>query len=694
MFGLLVFVLQVISSDLLQAMLNLLLWLQVSRNFTLTTRRDAYFALMVSLTLIVLSAAEARSGAFLFVMVAYGLMALGVLVYCHQQRGFDDELQQGAQVRTSGSSWSLSLRHLAALTGCVFLIALFWYLLVPRPAAINFGAVATSGGNKYSRSDWEREARKDLGKSTASDRDAERRHKSADSDSDTGLTKDADKSKSKENGSRSPSNDELDITRSSQGVGAQKTAQAAQYANRIVLYVQADRSLYLRTRTYDHFQNNRWSDTNNRTRKLLPEHGNFNLPSPDDGEKVEYVVQVVSTIDANLPLSAHPNSLRAPAEVIAQGPDGVVYLSTRIQPGFRYSAISLLANNSVRPVARDVPSDRSPYLQLPDGFSPRIGELAQQVNAAAKSPFDKAVALESHLRSAYAYSFETIFTSQNVTPLEDFLFVTRRGHCEFFASAMAMMLREIGIPSRVVHGYLSHSFNPLTGFYEVRTFDGHAWVEAYIDGVGWMTFEPTAAYPMPQRQMQTGSTLTDLKTYTGKLAKQEILQGKIGLIQSISELFRRLSEAWYLLLFYLQTCLETAYGWIILYSVPIIATISGLTLAAFVGYRQRVQLLWLWAKVVVRSTSARDIPLAAFQQLERVARTRELGRASSETIEEYLGRLENIYGELHQELRVLRRAFNAARYDSKKLNQAEVDILTNAFHAIGVAVTSRQVNRS
>src|SRR5207249_2858881 len=89
--------------------------------------------------------------------------------------------------------------------------------------------------------------------------------------------------------------------------------------------------------------------------------------------------------------------------------------------GFRYGASSLLPEDQPRPVARDAPGDRSLYLQLPEGFSSRIGELAERVGASAASPLGKAVALETHLRSAYAYSFETVFTSQGVTPLEAFL---------------------------------------------------------------------------------------------------------------------------------------------------------------------------------------------------------------------------------------------------------------------------------
>ncbi len=455
------------------------------------------------------------------------------------------------------------------------------------------------------------------------------------------------------------------------------------------MYVQSDRPLYLRGRSFDRFEKDRWSRTDTGTRKLVPEDdGKFRLSSSGEGVKVEYLAHIVSLAGAALPLSAHAVTLAAPASVIAAARDGAVFLPAPVEPGFRYAASSLLPEDQPRPVARDAPGDQSPYLRLPDGFSSRIGELAERVAASAASPLGKAVALETHLRSAYAYSFETVFTSQGVTPLEAFLFDTRRGHCEFFASAMAVMLRAIGIPSRVVHGYLAHNFNPVTGFHEVRAFDGHAWVEAHIDGVGWMTFEPTAAYPIPQREQQTGTTLFDLKTYTERLSLQEALQGKTSITATVAALFRHLAEAWHALVFQLRVWFDALAGWIGAHSLPIAAALMAVAAGGVLAYRQRVRLLWLWARVVLSATPRAKVPIAAFRQLERVAGARNLGRLEGETVEEYLDRLEMAYVELHAELHRVARAFNASRYGGETASSAEADGVLRAFHAIGMRVTA------
>ncbi len=129
------------------------------------------------------------------------------------------------------------------------------------------------------------------------------------------------------------------------------------------------------------------------------------------------------------------------------------------------------------------------YLQLP-GVDPRIPQLASQITAASSSNYDKAVALERYLQSHYGYTLQ-LPKSPVKDPLANFLFERKQGHCEYFASSMAVMLRTLHIPSRVVNGFRSDEFNDVTGNYVVRARNAHAWVEAYFPGYGWITFDPT-----------------------------------------------------------------------------------------------------------------------------------------------------------------------------------------------------------
>lgn len=130
------------------------------------------------------------------------------------------------------------------------------------------------------------------------------------------------------------------------------------------------------------------------------------------------------------------------------------------------------------------------YLQLPARLDRRIPELAREITKNSATPFDKAQRIESYLRGGYAYTLK-LTGKPGQDPLAHFLFETRAGHCEYFASAMAIMLRTLGIPSREVNGFLPGEYNDLAGDYIVRASDAHSWVEVYFPGEGWHVFDPT-----------------------------------------------------------------------------------------------------------------------------------------------------------------------------------------------------------
>jgi hypothetical protein len=132
------------------------------------------------------------------------------------------------------------------------------------------------------------------------------------------------------------------------------------------------------------------------------------------------------------------------------------------------------------------------YLQLPPNLDARIPDLARQVTASAKTPYDKARAIEGFLRSRFGYTLN-LAGKPGDDPLANFLFVTRAGHCEYFASAMTILLRTLEIPAREVNGFLPGEYNDLAGDYIVRASDAHSWVEVYFPGSGWVTFDPTPA---------------------------------------------------------------------------------------------------------------------------------------------------------------------------------------------------------
>jgi Transglutaminase-like superfamily/TgpA N-terminal domain/Domain of unknown function (DUF4129) len=131
----------------------------------------------------------------------------------------------------------------------------------------------------------------------------------------------------------------------------------------------------------------------------------------------------------------------------------------------------------------------------------RIHDLALSITSNATNPYDQAMSVESYLRSNYKYSLSPPATPIGKDPIDQFLFSSKTGYCQFFATAMGDMLRSLGIPTRLVNGFGPGSPSSVNGQYVVTESDAHTWVEAYFPGFGWIPFEPTpqAGYASIQR---------------------------------------------------------------------------------------------------------------------------------------------------------------------------------------------------
>ena len=169
----------------------------------------------------------------------------------------------------------------------------------------------------------------------------------------------------------------------------------------------------------------------------------------------------------------------------------------------RYTAFSdiTLPDPSLIPAALPPISDamRETFLQLP-ALDPRIAELAHNTTKSIPSSFGKARALERFLKTNYGYSLELKGTPHSADPLAMFLFDVRKGHCEYFASAMTIMLRQLDVPARLVNGFRTGEYNRFGDAWIVRQYDAHSWVEAYFPPYGWIEFDPTP--PDPERRQK------------------------------------------------------------------------------------------------------------------------------------------------------------------------------------------------
>src|ERR1043166_2174073 len=263
----------------------------------------------------------------------------------------------------------------------------------------------------------------------------------------------------------------------------------------------------------DRFDGRHWFQSND-ARATYPaaEGGDlFRLGTTEDLSRVTTQTFFVEPIDT-------PVLFAAPRAVALQGAFPYVRrdrddaLSTRphAQERITYTVYS----DTVEPTPERLRADRMPdpkgttaslrrpvedYLQLPSTLDTRVASLAWTVvrQAGARNTFDAARAIEAHLnRNAYGgdYRYSLTMRAAGPDPLSDFLFNVRAGHCEYFATAMAVMLRTLRIPARVVNGFQAGEYNAAADAYVVRQADAHSWVEVYFpESDAWVTFDPTPA---------------------------------------------------------------------------------------------------------------------------------------------------------------------------------------------------------
>jgi hypothetical protein len=194
------------------------------------------------------------------------------------------------------------------------------------------------------------------------------------------------------------------------------------------------------------------------------------------------------------------------------------------------------------------------YLRLPDHFDERISALAQKIirEAGALTRYDQARAVENYLQTNFGYTLEQ--KAGGDEPLADFLFNVREGHCEYFATAMAVMLRTQGVATRVVNGFQQGEYNETADVYVVRQRDAHSWVEVYFPRENvWVPFDPTPSagqfpeQPVASAVSEFGKFVEALETFWIQYVVSYDTQEQRSLFRSLRRKFneqQNKSSAW------------------------------------------------------------------------------------------------------------------------------------------------------
>lgn len=328
-------------------------------------------------------------------------------------------------------------------------------------------------------------------------------------------------------------------------------------------------------------------------------------------------------------------------------------------------------------------------LQLPNSIGERTRALAQKIVAGIPAPafYDRARAVEAHLKAHYDYSLETWAARPGVDPVEDFLFERRRGHCEYFASAMAILLRTLGIPARVATGFSGGEWNEFGQFYVVRQRHAHAWVEAYIPSVrDWVAFDPTPlgqAMPQPPTGWlaRLDSRLAHLRLLWNAYVVNYSSQEQRGLMLAATNLLTRISDAvpsWAARLIVLDA------GW----GDP---SVSGLVaLCLLVGLVAGVVFLarWLlrrWRGRAGRPTVPGEPAVAFYRRMEAILRRHGFRRRAEITPREFAAEVVARGGDAFAPAAIVAEAFGRVRYGRHRLNRAEREQVSEALARLAQA---------
>lgn len=258
-------------------------------------------------------------------------------------------------------------------------------------------------------------------------------------------------------------------------------------------------SLRMRGTSFDHYDGRRWTrsrDLSPRTVGRLGTHYAIPVRMPNLTDR-EWEVVLDPLEEPVIFLPPRTVGLQVPPRVVG----GVeVGRDISIAPGLdirygdddglglRYTAYTAEDGVDDGPLDPDLARR---YLQVPEGHE-RVAALAREWTEGAETPEAKIRAITRRLRDSGDFTYSLRMpTVGDRRPLDVFLFEARRGHCEYFSTAAAVMLRSVGVPTRNATGFLGGRFNPYGGYYALAQGDAHSWVEAYVDGRGWVTVDAT-----------------------------------------------------------------------------------------------------------------------------------------------------------------------------------------------------------
>ncbi len=272
--------------------------------------------------------------------------------------------------------------------------------------------------------------------------------------------------------------------------------------NQVLFEVKTDSPVNWRLATYADYEGRWWTEsfhTIHPGTAVGPETWAMTIPagsgkSSKVGDRMVFTVTPRMPIGGTAPSAYFPVKVQMPRVIPKVDAAGSLWTQRFLRPGESYTVTALRPQAGKEPRTID-PKTRASCLALPDGLPQRVRDLARQETVGRRDPVQKIAALMAYLNATCQYDLNPPVNGTDHDFVEYFLFDTHRGHCVYFASALVILARCIGMPARLVSGFLEGDVQDDPSMYWVRAKDAHAWTEVFIPGEGWKEFDPTPGRP-------------------------------------------------------------------------------------------------------------------------------------------------------------------------------------------------------
>ena len=309
------------------------------------------------------------------------------------------------------------------------------------------------------------------------------------------------------------------------------------------------------------------------------------------------------------------------------------------------SEVGLPSPEQLRRASTEYPTEiKLTYLRLPRS-DPRIDELAQQVTASAGNNYDRALTVQNYLRDTFTYTLDPTGIDP-ADPIGSFLLTAKQGYCEYFAAAMTLMLRTLQMPTRLVNGFQTGTYNRFGKDFVVRARDAHSWVEVYFPQYGWIPFDPTPADPNPVPAGALDDYIDALGLFWSEWIINYDFAHQVRLAQDVEQESRQFRQEFKQRVDRLQKqVIRLAYrieGWLIAHKLLMLLFMLAVLTALVVAEKVeslaelRFLLVWRFARRRGLQLSPQEATLT-YQRFLNALRKKKFKKAPAQTPQEFAG---------------------------------------------------------